>query len=85
MDNFKIVIFIMAILISLTAFANKRKLPYPVLLAAAGLIIGFVPGLHEMAKDPRIIFVIIIPSLLYGAASKTFYMNLVRLFDLFLH
>jgi CPA1 family monovalent cation:H+ antiporter len=71
MDNFKIVIFIMAILISLTAIANKRKLPYPVLLVAAGLIIGFVPGLPELAMDPHVIFVIIIPPLLYDAASKT--------------
>ena len=61
----------MAILISLTAIANKRKLPYPVLLVAAGLIIGFVPGLPELAMDPHVIFVIIIPPLLYDAASKT--------------
>jgi CPA1 family monovalent cation:H+ antiporter len=61
----------MAILISLTAIANKRKLPYPVLLVAAGLIIGFVPGLPELAMDPHVIFVIIIPPFLYDAASKT--------------
>ncbi len=61
----------MAILISLTAIANKRKLPYPILLVAAGLIIGFVPKLPDLALDPDIIFVIILPSLLYDAASKT--------------
>ena len=61
----------MAILIGLTAIANKRKLPYPVLLVAAGLIIGFVPGLPELAMDPHVIFVILIPALLYDAAVKT--------------
>lgn len=71
MDNFKIVVFIMAILIILTAIANKRKLPFPVLLLIAGLIIGFIPGLPELAMDPHVIFVIIIPPLLYDAASKT--------------
>lgn len=71
MDSFKIVVFIMAILISLTAIANKRKLPYPVLLVAAGLIIGFVPQLPDLALDPDIVFVIILPPLLYDAASRT--------------
>lgn len=71
MINFKIVIFIMTILITLTAIANKRKLPYPILLVFAGLIIGFVPQLPELALDPDVIFVIILPPLLYDAASKT--------------
>jgi CPA1 family monovalent cation:H+ antiporter len=71
MENFKIVIFIMAIMISLIAIANKRKLPYPVLLVAAGLVIGFVPGLPELALDPEVVFVMILPPLLYDAASKT--------------
>ena len=71
MEDFKIVIFIMAILISLTAIANKRKFPYPILLVAAGLIIGFVPQLPNLALDPEVVFVIILPPLLYDAASKT--------------
>lgn len=61
----------MTILISLTAIANKRRLPYPVLLVAAGLIIGFVPQLPNLALDPETVFVIILPPLLYDAASKT--------------
>ena len=61
----------MAILISLTAIANKRKLPYPILLVAAGLVIGFVPQLPDLALDPDVVFVIILPPLLYDAASKT--------------
>ncbi|HEX5653575.1 MAG TPA: cation:proton antiporter, partial [Chitinophagaceae bacterium] len=71
MENFKIVVFILAILISLTAIANKRKLPYPILLVVAGLVIGFVPQLPNLALDPDIVFIIILPPLLYDAASKT--------------
>lgn len=71
MEDFKIVVFIMAILIFFTAIANKRKLPYPVLLVAAGLIIGFIPQLPNLALNPGVIFVIILPPLLYDAASKT--------------
>jgi len=71
MENFKIVIFIMAIMISLIAIANNRKLPYPVLLLAAGLLIGFTPMLPDLALDPDVVFLVILPPLLYDAAYKT--------------
>src|SRR5678810_1486989 len=71
MEDFKIVVFLMAILISLTAITNNRKLPYPILLILAGLIIGFVPQLPDLALDPDVVFLIILPPLLYDAASKT--------------
>lgn len=61
----------LAILITLMAVANKRKLPYPVLLVVAGLIIGFVPWLPGLELNPEVVFVIILPPLLYDAASKT--------------
>lgn len=71
MEDFKIVVFIMAILIVLTAIANRRKFPFPILLVLAGLVIGFVPQLPNLSLDPDIVFVIILPPLLYDAASKT--------------
>ena len=71
MDNFKIVVFIMAMLIGIMAIANKRKLPFPVLLVFAGLFIGFIPQLPELALDSDVVFLIILPPLLYDAASKT--------------
>lgn len=36
MQNFSVVIFILAILISVSAVTDKLKLPYPVLLVLAG-------------------------------------------------
>jgi Na+/H+ antiporter len=71
MNEFKIVIFLMAILIILTAVINKRKFPFPILLVAAGLVIGFVPQLPNLTLDPDVVFIIILPPLLYEAASKT--------------
>jgi CPA1 family monovalent cation:H+ antiporter len=71
MENFKIIIFIMVILVGFTAITNNRKLPYPILLIVAGLIIGFVPQLPDLALDPDVVFVVMLPPLLYDAASKT--------------
>src|ERR671912_128614 len=71
MENFKIIVFIMAILIVLMAIADSRKLPYPIILMAAGLVIGFIPVMPDLALNPDVIFLIILPPLLYDAASKT--------------
>ncbi|MEI6947394.1 Na+/H+ antiporter [Paraflavisolibacter sp. H34] len=61
----------MVILISLSAIADKLKLPYPILLVSVGLFIGFVPFLPDLALDPDIVFLMFLPPLLYDAASKT--------------
>ena len=71
MENFKIVIFIMAVLLSLSAVIDKLKLPYPVLLVVVGLIIGFIPILPDLKLDPDIVFLVFLPPLLYDAASRT--------------
>ena len=75
MSNFEIVIFIMTILIVLSIFTNKIKLPYPILLVAVGLVIGFVPFLPNLALDPDIVFLIFLPPLLFDAAFKTSWLD----------
>lgn len=71
MENFQVVIFIMTILIVLSAFADKIKLPYPILLIVVGLIIGFAPALPNLELNPEIVFLIFLPPLLFDAAFKT--------------
>ena len=71
MENFKIIVVIMAILISLMAVSDKAKLPYPIILMGAGLAIGFTPGFPELILNPEVVFLIILPPLLYDAASRT--------------
>lgn len=71
MENFKIIIFILAVLISLSAVVNKLKLPNPVFLVLVGLIIGFVPVLPDLVMDPDVVFLVFLPPLLYDAAFRT--------------
>jgi monovalent cation/hydrogen antiporter len=58
MENFKIIIFILAVLISLSAVIDKLKLPNPVFLVLVGLIIGFVPVLPGLVMDPDVVFLV---------------------------
>lgn len=68
MENYSVIIFILAIMIGLSAIADKIKIPYPVLLISAGMAIGFIPALPKMAIDPEVIFLIFLPPMLYDAA-----------------
>lgn len=68
MENYSIIIFILAIVIGLSAFADKAKLPYPILLVIVGIAIGFIPTMTEIEINPEIIFLIFLPPLLYDAS-----------------
>jgi len=73
MENYSIVIFILAIMIGLSAIADKVKLPYPVLLIVAGIGVGFIPTLPNIELNPEIVFLIFLPPLLYDAAFNISY------------
>ncbi len=75
MQNFQDIIFLLAVLISLSALLERIKVPQPILLVAAGLLIGFIPSLPDLGLDPQIIFLIFLPPLLYDAASQTSWHN----------
>jgi CPA1 family monovalent cation:H+ antiporter len=68
MENYSIVLFILALMICLSAVADKIKLPYPILLIIAGIGIGFIPEIPKIEINPEIIFLIFLPPLLYDAA-----------------
>jgi Na+/H+ antiporter len=80
MENYNIVIFILAVMIGLSAIADKIKLPYPVLLIVAGIGVGFIPSIPNVTLNPEIVFLIFLPPLLYDAAFnisyKTFQTNI---------
>ncbi|MEJ2880748.1 Na+/H+ antiporter [Pedobacter sp. GR22-6] len=68
MENYSIVLIILAIMIGLSAIADRIRLPYPILLISAGIAIGFIPTMPTIALDPEIVFLIFLPPLLYDAA-----------------
>ena len=71
MENFSIVIFILTVLISLSALIEKLSIPNPIFFVVAGLAIGFIPVLPDLVLDPEVVFVIFLPPLLYDAAFRT--------------
>lgn len=53
------------------ALARKLQTPYPIVLVIAGLLLSFVPGTPKIALNPDVIFLVVLPPLLYSAAWLT--------------
>lgn len=68
MDNYSIILLLLAIMLGLSAIAERVKLPYPVLLVVAGISVGFIPGMPKIELDPDIVFLLFLPPMLYDAA-----------------
>ena len=71
MEHLSIVIFLMAVLVGLSAVAPKLRLPYPVLLVITGALLAFIPGLPDLKLEPDLVFLIFLPPLLYEASYNT--------------
>lgn len=53
------------------AIARKLQRPYPIVLVVAGLLLSFFPRVPKVELNPDIIFLIVLPPLLYSAAWTT--------------
>jgi monovalent cation/hydrogen antiporter len=53
------------------ALARKLQTPYPIVLVVAGLILSFIPGIPRIPLNPDVIFLLVLPPLLYSAAWLT--------------
>ncbi|QDK82425.1 Na+/H+ antiporter [Spirosoma sp. KCTC 42546] len=68
MENYSIILFLLAVMIGLSAVADKIKLPYPILMVTAGIAVGFIPGMPKIEIDPDVVFLLFLPPMLYDAA-----------------
>jgi CPA1 family monovalent cation:H+ antiporter len=68
-----VLISLLVAVAGLAAAARAVDIPYPIVLVAGGLALGFVPGLPQVELDPELVLVIFLPPLLYSAA---FFANL---------
>jgi Na+/H+ antiporter len=55
----------------LVVLANKLKIAYPIFLVIAGLACSFIPGIPNIHIDPNLVFLVILPPVLYDAAQNT--------------
>jgi len=76
-------LLLLAFVAVFAALARKLQTPYPIVLVLAGLFLSFLPGIPRITLNPDVIFLIVLPPLLYSAAWVTswreFRFNLVSI------
>ena len=61
-----------------TALARKLQTPYPIVLVIAGLLLSLVPGIPRVTLNPDVVFLVVLPPLLYSAAWLTSWRDFVH-------
>lgn len=64
--------------------ARKLGMPYPIVMVIGGLLLSFLPALPNITLNPDLIFLVVLPPLLYASAWTTswrdFHYNLLSIF-----
>jgi CPA1 family monovalent cation:H+ antiporter len=63
-----VILFLLVLVAGFAVMANRLKVPYPIVLVIAGLVISFFPRMPRVPLDPNVVFVIFLPPLLYSSA-----------------
>jgi monovalent cation/hydrogen antiporter len=71
MNQAEVICTLLIVVAALAILAKKVAFPYPVLLVIGGLALGFVPGLPAVQLEPDMVFLFLLPPLLFPAAVFT--------------
>jgi CPA1 family monovalent cation:H+ antiporter len=77
---------LLVLVAALAVLAKRLAVPYPIVLVIGGLCLSLLPRVPEISLDPDIVFLVILPPLLFSAAFhiswREFRENLVSIFML---
>lgn len=59
---------LVVVIVLLMLLAQRLRVAYPIVLVVAGLLISLLPGIPRVSIEPELIFLVILPPLLYEAA-----------------
>jgi monovalent cation/hydrogen antiporter len=78
-----IILILLIFVVSLAAIAKRLEVPYPIVMVIGGLILSFVPHVPRIELNPDVVFLLILPPLLFSSAYVTswreFRFNLVSI------
>jgi monovalent cation/hydrogen antiporter len=70
-ENAEFVLALFIAVAALVTIARRLGIAYPILLVLGGLALGLVPGVPQIQVEPDLIFLVVLPPLLYIAAFFT--------------
>src|SRR5258708_40088360 len=66
-----VLLLLLVFVVVFAALARKLQTPYPIVLVIAGLLLSFMPGIPKISLNPDVVFLVVLPPLLYSAAWLT--------------
>jgi len=70
--NVELLLLVLLLFVAgLAALAKRFQTPYPIVLVIGGLLISFVPHVPRFELKPDLVFLVILPPLLFAAAFHT--------------
>jgi CPA1 family monovalent cation:H+ antiporter len=71
METARLVLALLIAVAALVTIARRLGIAYPIFLVIGGLVLGLVPGTPRVEIDPDLIFILVLPPMLYIAAFFT--------------
>jgi monovalent cation/hydrogen antiporter len=68
--DIEVVVALVVLVAAVSGLARRLELPGPVLLVIAGLVLGVLPGVPDVAVNPNLVSALVLPPLLYAAALE---------------
>jgi CPA1 family monovalent cation:H+ antiporter len=67
----ELLLALLVVVAVLVTISRRIRVPYPVLLLIGGLVVGLLPGIPRFELDPEIVFLVVLPPILYVSAFLT--------------
>lgn len=71
MEEFELIVGLLAVVIGLDWLAGRLRIPSPMLLMIGGLVLGLAPWTPTIDLEPEVVLVIFLPPIIFQAAQLT--------------
>jgi monovalent cation/hydrogen antiporter len=68
LPTIQILVLLLAVLAAVAVIGIRLKVPLPILLVLAGLVLALVPGLPRLELAPQLVLLLVLPPLIYSSA-----------------
>src|SRR3954470_6216221 len=66
-----VLLLLLLLIVAFGLLAGRSGLPYPIVMVIGGLLLSLIPGIPSVMLNPDIVFLVVLPPLLYAAAWTT--------------
>lgn len=66
-----LIVILLGFSLALVAIAKRANVPYPIAFVIGGVLLAFVPDLPPVHVEPDLLFLVVLPPLLFGAGWVT--------------